>query len=400
MSSMSLQDPFHALAQLHEALQPVECELLPLDAAQGRILAAAFKADRPSPPLDVSAMDGYALRLDDLAAGPLTIAGEASMGRPVQALPAGQAMRIMTGAPVPVGAEAVVPREKTQLQANRLTLTADTPPPKPFANIRRAGENVGANEEIVGAGNALTPALAGAAAAFGHTHLTCRRAVRVSLLITGDELAAGEPAEPLPPHRIRDSNGPLLTNLVHSLPWATLHTRQHVTDDLPQLAATLASALAGSDTVWLTGGVSVGDHDHVRAAVEAVGGRVVFHRLAIRPGKPILGAIGPAGQQILGFPGNPVAVACCAQLFGLPLLRRQAGHHVTMPRNPLAILRGPQPRAIPLWNFPLVRHSSPGEVELVPSRGSGDLVALSRSDGFLILPPNSDGMTPRAIQLW
>lgn len=428
--SNTLQPPWEALLDLRARLSPVDAESLPLEQAHGRVLARDLLSDRPSPATDVAAMDGYALRLQDLGAAAIPVSEEALIGVAPPALSPGKACRIMTGAPVPAGAELVLQREQLEEQPDHIKLrdTSETFLRSLAAghNIRMAGENLPAGSPFAAAGMQLGPQLLSAAAAFGHAQLHCKRQLRVTILVTGNELADARSQE-LAPWQIRDSNGPLLTNLLAALPYVKRVQATAIPDHPDAIARHIRNAWLAADAVWLTGGVSAGDHDHVPAAIRAAGGTLCFHRLAIRPGKPLLGAVGPQGQLTLAFPGNPQAVACCAYLFGLPLLRRLAGlaEPLSAPaldpsdedgtaanaagrvvavthahrHLPQVMVRG-NARTLGLWSFPLVRRLGPNEVELITSRGSGDIAALARSEGCVILPPRHEGPGPWPLQLW
>ncbi len=158
--------------------------------------------------------------------------------------------------------------------------------------------------------------------------------------------------------------------------------------------------LDACDAVVLTGGVSMGDYDHVPAAVEAVGGRTVFHKLALRPGKPMLGAVGPRGQAILGLPGNPVSVMVTVRRLGIAALRRLAGFAKVDPPLPMVSLQEASTKPLHLWWYRPVRLLADGKAELVHSMGSGDLVSAARSDGFIELPPHAQGEGPWPFYTW
>jgi molybdopterin molybdotransferase len=382
---------------LIERLTPVESETLPLAGAEGRVLAAAVSADRDSPPHDVSAMDGYAVRLADLAVERVPVAGEVGMGAEPPPLPPGQALRIMTGACVPLAGEAIVVREDVDERPGTVALKVAASSIRSGQHIRRRGENLRAGADVVAAGTAIGPHVAAALAAFGCSRPIVRRRVRVAVVVTGDELL-GADATPSP-WQIRDSNGPALRALLDGLPWVECVSVIHARDDRALLMARIGVALERADAVFVTGGVSMGVHDHVPDAVAGCGGDIVFHRLPIRPGKPLLAAVGPKGQAIIGLPGNPVAVLVAGRWFGIAALRRLAG----LPEEPelaQVVLADPGPKAVDLWWFRLVRQAGPGRVELVPSQGSGDLVSAARSAGFVLTPPLAQGAGPWPFTPW
>jgi len=390
--SHALTHPADALGRLLSRLAPVEPEEAGLDEAMGRALAEPLVADRDSPPCDVSAMDGYAARLADFARGRLPVTGEIAIGAPPPRLPPGQALRIVTGAAVPPEAEAVVKREDTVENPDSIELRGDPSAIGAGQHIRRKGENLRTGEVVVQSGTAVSPAVAGALATFGVDRVRVRRRVRVALLVTGDEVAdAGASAVAW---RIRDANGPALRGFVSGRPWLELTGLIHVPDSRAATIERLSDALRDNDAVLLTGGVSMGDHDYVPEALEQARCETVFHRLPIRPGKPVLGSVGARGQLVLGLPGNPVSVLVGARWFALPLLRKRAGIAPAVPPPGLVRLREHDGRTLPLFWYRLVRMAGPGEAELCPSQGSGDMVSAARADGFVMIPPEQAGEGP------
>jgi molybdopterin molybdotransferase len=366
-------------------LQPVASESLPLELAVGRVLAQAVVADRDNPPCDISAMDGYAVRIDDLRRGWLPVTGEASIGRSPSLLPEGSAMRIFTGGPVPPGTEAVVRREDTQESPHRIIVCISSESVRPGQDIRRRGENVTADQVVVAPGCRITAATVSAMASFGVHHPKVHQRLRVAIIVTGDEICRTD--EQPDPWRIRDANGPALAALLDSCPWITRLPIRRVHDDFDTLHSTLAAVLRSCDAVLVTGGVSMGDHDHVPDVVRAVGGQVIFHKLPIRPGKPVLGAIGPQGQAIFGLPGNPVSALVTARRLALPVLAVNAGFtHPDIANRQVQLINNDHP-ALNMYWYRLARCLGNDVVELVTNHGSGDLVAVARSDGFVEVPP-------------
>lgn len=395
----ALADPHAALASLRDQLKVVASERVALSTATGRVLAEPVVADRPSPSCDVSAMDGYAVRLADLANDTLAVVGEVAVGHAPPTLPAGKAVRIFTGGAVPDQAEAVVPREQVT-EAHDAIMLSDGLAAKirHGANIRWQGENLASGEQIIAAGRPITPAVVGALASFGVSEPRVYRRVRVSVLVTGNELLEAS-ASPTP-WQLRDSNGPTLYALLKGLPWIEWAGTARIEDDPDAVRSALTHALTQSDVVMLTGGVSMGDHDYVPAQVRAAGGEIVFHKLALRPGKPMLGAVGPSGQAILGLPGNPVSVLATGRRFGLPVLRHCAGHAEADAPAPVVRLREVDGKSLHLWWYRPVRLVGAGEAELVPTMGSGDVVGAARSDGVIELPPHETGAGPWPFFGW
>ncbi len=386
-----------AVLQLAEKLPHVSVERVAVERAAGRVLASELRADRDSPPLNVSAMDGYAVRLADCAASEsLPVAATATAGRPAPPLPPGAAVQIFTGAPVPLEADCVIPREMTIETPQRMQLNAPTSSLTRHMNIRFQGENARAGSPVLPAGTRLTSAAMAGVASVAGSEIEVHRLVRVAILNTGDELIP--PGQPAEPWQIRDSNGPTLDAALQSQPWIEVVRRQRVKDDLQAIAEVLQS-LADVDAVLLTGGVSMGDTDHVPAAIEASGGQIVFHRLPIRPGKPVLGAV--RGQQLLvGLPGNPVSVAVTARLIAMPLLRRLGGLTEIVPRTCRVEVANADDKKLALHWYRMVRLESDGRVRYLDNRGSGDLISLAQSDGVVELPAGCTGPGPWKLLLW
>lgn len=298
-----------------------DLEDLPLNQAQGRILAAAVVAERDSPPHDNSAVDGYALRHGDLSPdGPTTLSvqGRSAAGHPFEgALEAGQTVRIFTGAVMPMGADTVVMQEDVAAAGRTITLP---PGLKLGANRRLAGEDSKKGDVVLRAGQRLRPQDIGLAASVGRGHLTLYRRLRVGVFSTGDELV--EPGADLPPGAVYDANRHILAGLVQNL-GAQVTDLGILPDDRAAVREGMGAAAADHDVLLTSGGVSVGDEDHVRGAVEALG-HLNFWKVAIKPGRPLaLGQIGDAA--FMGLPGNPVAAMVCFLRFARPLILGLAG---------------------------------------------------------------------------
>ncbi len=386
-----------AVAAMCERLEPVASETIPLCDCAGRVLAQAVEADRASPACDVSAMDGYAVRMGDLAAGSLAVVGEAAMGRPPASMPDGAVMCIFTGAPVPAECEAVIPREQVVEHPDRIELPAGLEVAE-GQHIRRRGENGGAGEEVVGAGAAINSPIASALAAFGVVNPFVYQRVRLGVIVTGNEIAGV--GEAVKAWQLRDSNGPALAAMFSASAWIDLRFVRHAPDDAGRLKDVIGRALAETDALLLSGGVSMGDYDFVPGVLAELGCEIVFHKLPIRPGKPVLGAVGPGGQVVMGLPGNPVSVMTTARRIAGPILRHVAGHAVVDPPVMLARVRNADEKRIGMqWCRP-VRLCGGGEVELIATRGSGDILSAARSDGVVEIPPNQSGPGPWPFYSW
>jgi len=390
--------PAEAAAALAARLEAVGIETVPLSEAAGRVTAEAIVADRPSPPADVSAMDGYAVRLGDLAQGRLPVVARVLPGAPAPAVGGGGAVQIMTGAVVPEGAEAVIKREDVDESGGDHIVIHDGVAPRPGENIRRAGENIEQGGRVVEAGRVIDPPTVAALASFGYAQVQVRLRVRVAFVTTGDELLP--PDSDAAPHQIRDSNGPALRAMLSTTPWLELTHRVHAIDEYETLKAALGVALGAADAVFVTGGVSAGTHDFVPRALAELGCTQVFHKLPLRPGRPVLGAVGPQGQAVLGLPGNPQSVMTTARRLGAVALRRRAGIDVIDPPRPMVTIGEHDGRTLHLWWYRPVTLRGAGAAVLSDSRGSGDVVATARSDGFVEVPPNRDEPGPWPFYRW
>jgi molybdopterin molybdotransferase len=316
------------------AVEPLESERVPLREALGRVLVEDVSAEEDLPPFDSSAMDGYAL-----IAGPaaeLEVVDESRAGHPARrALGSGQAIEISTGAQIPDGADAVVPVERVQVSDGRVTV----PQTDVGANVRHAGDDVRRGEPVLRAGTALGPAELAVAASLGHASLPCGGRPRVAVLVTGDELV--EPGQPLGPGQIRNSNAIAMVAQAERA-GAIVAASEIVPDSLEATTAALRSALERADVVCVSGGVSVGPHDHVKPALSELGVVESFWRVALKPGKPTW--FGTRGRQLVfGLPGNPVSAMVTFHLFARPALRALAGARVDDTRVS-AILDEPLPR--------------------------------------------------------
>ncbi|MDA8247762.1 MAG: molybdopterin molybdotransferase MoeA [Rhodospirillales bacterium] len=356
-------------------------EEVPLDACAGRIAAAPFAARLDLPGFDRSAMDGYAVRTADLTPGMgLPVTGRTAAGDPPGRLTPGTAHRILTGAALPKGADAVVAQEHVLRECGTVCIT-DVP--SPGTNIRRRREDIAAGQRLIEKGTRLDWRHVAVLAAQGARSILVRRRPRVALLSSGRELSRSgkRPA----PGQIHDSNLPMLTALLHA--WgADVRPCPLVPDDIAAMRAALGTAAEGADLVLTTAGISVGDEDNVRAALRDLGGSLAVLQVAMKPGKPL--AAGRLGDAVfIGLPGNPQAALAGAVGFVRPLLARMAGCDV--PR-PVTVRTG----------FALRR--KPGRTEFIPVRltvcdgclrvertgpdGSGRLLPLLAATGFALIP--------------
>ncbi len=378
-----------------------QTETLPLADAAGRVLAEDVCADRASPPCTVSAMDGYVFRkAAEVRAGCWEVAGEVCIGQAPPELPADQTMQIFTGAPLPTDCQVVIKREDVEESAGSIIIPNEIADGvRDGQHVRYAGENASADTVVVRKGSLITMPVAAALAGFGYAEVTVMRRVQVTTLTTGDELRRVEDQQ-IDPWEIRNSNGPALAHFLAQQRWVEVQTVAGVVDNYEATRAAFAAALQTSDVVIATGGVSMGDHDYVPGAVKAVGGEVVFHKLPVRPGKPMLAALGAEGQVIAGLPGNPVSVMVAARRTTFPILQKKAGLTVGRDAQPMVSLTEPTEKALHLYWYRPVRLVGNGQAELLSMKGSGDFGASAASDGFVEMAPNATHVGPWPYWSW
>ena len=377
-----------ALRLIREALRPVAAEVVNLDQAWGRVLATDVEARLTHPPVAVSAMDGYAVRVADVATVPatLSVVGTTAAGQGVaHALRAGEAVRILTGAPVPEGADAIVIQEDAECSGERVTVRVA---PEPVRFIRPAGLDFKAGERPLKAGRALSARDVALCAAMNVPWLSVRRRPRVAVLATGSELRM--PGEPLDGSRIVNSNTFLITSAVRALGGEPV-SLGIAGDEEEALRAAFETA-AGCDLLVTLGGASVGDRDLVRPVLEQAGGTVIFHKLAMRPGKPTLfGRLGPL--PVLGLPGNPVSVGVAAVVFLQPMLAALSGQDGAGGAEETALLGRDLPGNDARQDY--LRSTLAADVEgrLIatpyPQQDSAMLRLLSAADGLVVRPPHA-----------
>ena len=309
-----------ARGKVLEGVVPVGAETVSLAQALGRVLAEDVAARVSHPPVTVSAMDGWAVRAEDVAAVPATLAviGQSAAGHPFAGrLGPGGAVRIFTGAALPAGADAGVMQEDSSRDGGHVTLTASSPKGK---HVRSAGLDFAAADVLLPAGTLLGARAIGLAAAMNLPWLPVRRRPRVAVLSTGDEIAM--PGEPLGEAHIVGSNGPALCAFAAALGAEPVHLG--IARDSHRSLAAMVAAAKGCELLVITGGASVGDYDLVKDVLAEAGLTQEFYKLAMRPGKPLMfGHL--HGTPVLGLPGNPVSAMVCAMLFLAPLLKAMIG---------------------------------------------------------------------------
>lgn len=352
-----------------------ENESVATDFALDRILATPLVATLNVPPLDNSAMDGYAVRAEEAVAGAiLPVSQRIPAGQIGQPLVPGSVARIFTGAPTPDGADAVVMQEDTEPVEGGVRFLKAT---KLGANIRRAGEDIRPDQTVLTTGIRLGPAQLGVAASVGATSLNVYRRLKVAVFFTGDELVM--PGQPLPPGRIYNSNRAALKGLLARLGCEVIELGL-VADTLDATREALASASLQADVVMTTGGVSVGEEDHVKGAVEALG-RLDMWKVSMKPGKPL--AYGRVNEaDFIGLPGNPVSAYVVFCLFAAPFLRARMGEVRRPPLSfnlPAGFVRA---KGGSRREFLRARMEA-GQVELFPNKSSGVLTSLAWAEGLV-----------------
>ena len=367
-------------------------EFLPVRSALGRILAANIVAPHDVPAHDNSAMDGYAVRFDSLAtAGEtrLTVVGTAFAGGAFSGLVGkGQAVRIMTGAVLPAGADTVVVQEVTRVEADAVFVPAGQ---RQGQNTRRAGEDLARGAVALPAGKRIGPAELGLIASLGVAEVEVKRRLRVAFFSTGDELASV--GKPLAPGEVYDSNRYTLHGLLTRL-GADIIDMGVVPDQPKVLEATLAEAAQIADAIITTGGVSVGEADFVREILEKLG-EVKFWKLNIKPGRPM--AFGKVGKAwLFGLPGNPVAVMVSYTQFALDALLRLSGLDPLPLRPLLTVAAGnaikKQPGRREFLRGQVVAVDGQWQVKIIGNQGSGVLRSMSEANCFVVLPEDCAGV--------
>ncbi len=380
-----------AVARVLAAAPRLASEEVALVDADGRVLAEDIVAPRCLPPWDASAMDGFAVRAADVP-GRLRVVDTVVAGRPGRrAVGAGEAARILTGAPVPEGADAVVMVEDTRVSRSEdgewvaTDATIDV-----GRHIRSRGSEVALGDAVLSAGARVGPAAVLALASLGVDRVRVARRPRVVILATGDELV--EPGGALGPAQIHASNGLALAALVREVGGEPRYAGV-VPDDPARIRAAVQSALTTADVLITTGGVSVGETDHVRGVLEDLGIALDFWRVAMKPGKPFAFATTPDGVPVFGLPGNPVSCVVGFQVFVAPLLRRALGCPAVHAPMLDAVLVGGRARAqgrLELVRVALARGADGVVLATAPAhQGSAAVLSLAHAHGLAIVPASA-----------
>ena len=388
MALVSVED---ALARMLAGIEALASEAVPIADAHGRVLSEDLAAKRDQPPRDVSAMDAYAAKSADLP-GTLRVAGESGAGRPYAGtLKAGEAARIFTGAVMPAGADTVVAQEDAKRDGDRVTLPAS--PPGKF--VRKQGSDFKAGDVLIKAGRRLGARDVGLAASMGFAAVNVARRPRVLLAATGDELV--RPGDAAAPDRIVASN-PLSIAAIVRNEGGEVTDLGIFPDRLDEIVGAIRRVRdLPADVLVLIGGASVGDHDLIAPALAKVGVAPTFHRIALRPGRPLLFA--EAGTlRILGVPGNPVSSIVCALLFLVPLLRTLQGRSDAM-LEPEAAVLGTDVAANDTRQDYLrakIERGPDGRLVATPfgRQDSALFALLTAADGLIIRPPHAPAAKP------
>lgn len=363
----------------------------PIGEAFGRVLATDIRARIDQPAADTSAMDGWAIRFGTAEGERWRIApGESRAGgEPPPPLGPGAALRIFTGAVLPQGADTVVLQEDTERDGDHVRFTD---PPREGRHVRARASDVAAGDLLLERGITLSPGAVALLASQGMDRIPVSRRPRVAIIPTGDELQA--PGATSVPGAIVDSNGPMLEALVRQA-GALADRRPAAPDDLEALTAAIAAAITESDLLLTTGGVSVGEHDHVKAAFERAGVSLELWKVAMKPGKPLVFGRHESGTAVLGLPGNPVSALATFTLFAGPAIRRLLGDPRPAPPRLRARLAGSlrhKPGRSELARASLMREGDEWVATPHANQGSGALVAIGQSDALVLIPATSTGL--------
>lgn len=364
---------------------PLAVETIAVADAAGRWAAQDIHARRAQPAVDLSAMDGYAIRHADLP-GPFAVIGESAAGHGFSgAVGPGKAVRIFTGAAVPDGADTVVMQEDCARDGDVMRVTA--PPPPPGRHIRRSGNDFADQALLVPGGERLTPAAIALAIMGGHGTVAVHRRARVALISTGDELVA--PGDAAGPNQIPGSNGPMLAAMLRAT-GADVDDLGVIPDDIGKIRRAVEAA-RGHDVILTIGGASVGDLDLVRPALTEAGATLDFIKVALKPGKPLMaGRLGAA--PVVGLPGNPVSAYVTAMLFALPLVRRRMGAARPLPPILLMPLGEDMPAVGGRTEFVRGKITG-GRVSPLPGQDSAALATLTQADVLI----RRDAHSPAAV---
>ncbi|MDN3919905.1 molybdopterin molybdotransferase MoeA [Roseateles violae] len=380
-----------ALAWVDAAARPLPPEAVEVEASAGRVLAAELLAPIAVPGFQRAAMDGFALRGADTAGAgdynaiEFAVQGQALPGRPFEgAVPIGTAVRIMTGAPLPDGLDAVIPAEYASEEQGRIAVTR---PVAPWQHVGRVGEDIAAGATVLAAGRRLRPQDGGLIASLGFAQVQVLRRPRVRLLVTGNEVVA--PGAPKGPWEIYDANSVTLRGLI-ARDGAELESHQRIGDEAQSIAAAMSAP--GADVILISGGSSVGSEDHAPQLLARLG-ELALHGIAMRPSSPA--GMGRIGQTLVFLlPGNPVSCLCAYDFFAGRAIRRLGGLPADWPYRPRrATVARKIVSAVGRVDYVRVKLDGDG-LEPLALSGASVLSSTTRADGFVVVPTESEGYAP------
>lgn len=367
------------------AASPTAIELAPVQCTLGRVLARDYTVPADVPPADNSAVDGYALRAKDFQPGkPLLVSTRIPAGQAPEVLVAGTAARIFTGSEIPSGADTVVMQERTRVDADGVLIDGDV---KPDQNIRRRGQDLTAGDLALARGTLIRPQEMGLLASMGIAEVEVFTKLKVAILTTGDELV--DPGTPLEAGQIYNTNRYTLLGLLDQA-GCDVVLCESLADTREDTRATLQRAAKAADLVITSGGVSVGEEDHVRAVLEE-SGQLSLWRMAIKPGKPLaFGDIG--GTPVLGLPGNPAAVLVTFLVVGMPYIRQRQGRvhiHPSGQQVTAGFSVGSASIRREYVRARLEKDQGITVIKAFPNQSSGVLSSACWADGLAVLPEHS-----------
>ncbi len=381
---------------IRDAIDPLEAETVELGLAVGRTLAGPIVSSENIPPFDNSAMDGYAIRHEDLRPQPalLTVIGEIPCGvKPEQTISRGECMRIMTGAQIPDGADTVIQQEFVSKAGGQIAIDKDVPR---AANIRRTGSNIRSGQEVVPAGAMVTPGTIAILATLGFHEVEVGRVPRVAVFSSGDELVSVE--ETPGPAQIRNSNGPTLAAQVVASGGVVV-TVGVLRDNLDSISHLVDEVMTGDspDALVISGGASVGDYDLVRQQLETMGMTVPFWKVRQRPGKPLAFGL-LAGIPVFMLPGNPVSASICFEQYVRPSIRQMLNAKTIGPELVPAVFDGTIKKHKDLYYFArgVATVDDSAVLRVLPAGAQGSHVSQSLADANCIihLPDGDEAPNP------
>jgi len=396
-----LQPAEEVLAMVLECVHRLPAESVPLEGALGLVVAEDLRSPQPLPRFDNAAMDGFAVRSEDLAnavpTAPVTlpVAGAVVAGAPdVPALAEGSAIRVATGAPLPEGADAVVRLEEVDASGDAVTFVAAA---KQGTNVRRGGEDVREGDVLLRARVPVGPGQITAAAAAGVQRITVHRRPRVSVIVTGDEVAAD--GERMSPSKVFDAIGPTLGSVLTRMGCRPAR-RGPVDDDPDAIAEALKKEAESSDAVITIGGISVGPRDFVRSALEGIGGRVV--QVAMRPGKPFgFGRAG--GAALFSLPGNPVSALVAFELFVRPAVATMLGGSAVRQAVDARLVEPftQRPGRLHLVRAWLDRAGDEATIRPLGPHAAGSLGSLAGANAWMVVGPDIERLEAgTVVETW